>query len=384
MEAQESAMLASYAQTSGNSAGRAHPEPPHPYRTAYQRDRARIIHSRAFRRLEYKTQVFLNGAGDHLRTRLTHTMEVASVSRAIARALGLNDDLAEAIALAHDLGHSPFGHSGEEMLQELMREHGGFEHNTQSLRIVEVIERKYPRFVGLNLSWEVIEGLQKHHKFYETPDSQERHACPSLEAQIANLADEITYYSHDLDDGIDAGLITPEHVAELAVWKESHERVRAHFPELKGPDLVAYVIRTIIDRQVEDVIMTSSRAIERAGVQSVAEVRRQTKPLIRYSSGLLKANRALRKFLYANLYYHPRVAGANNRACELLRDVFAAYIANPKLLGKTASARIRREGLHRTVCDYISGMTDRYLMEEHARLGGTKPASASFPLNRAP
>lgn len=368
MEAQEAAMLAPYAQTSGSSAGRAHPEPPHPYRTAYQRDRARIIHSRAFRRLEYKTQVFLNGAGDHLRTRLTHTMEVASVSRAIARALGLNDDLAEAIALAHDLGHSPFGHSGEEMLQELMRGHGGFEHNTQSLRIVEVIERKYPRFVGLNLSWEVIEGLQKHHKFYEAPDSQQRHVCPSLEAQIANLADEITYYSHDLDDGIDAGLITPEQVAELAVWKESHELVRSHFPKLKGPDLVAYVIRTIIDRQVEDVIMTSSRAIERAGVQSVAEVRREEKPLIRYSSALLKANRALRKFLYANLYYHPRVAGANNRACELLRDVFEAYIANPKLLGKTASARIRQEGLHRTVCDYISGMTDRYLMDEHGRL----------------
>src|SRR5258705_12640072 len=202
MEADEGRLLAPFAQKSGELRGRQFPEPRHAYRTEFQRDRARIIHCRAFRRLEYKTQVFLNGTGDHLRTRLTHTIEVASISRTIARALGLNEDLAEAIALAHDLGHAPFGHSGEEVLDELMRGHGGFEHNVQSLRIVELIEQKYPKFPGLNLTWEVREGLQKHARFYEKPAKQDgtHYRCPSLEAQIANLAYEITYYSHDLDD----------------------------------------------------------------------------------------------------------------------------------------------------------------------------------------
>lgn len=371
-ENQERQTLAAYAQKAGDSAGRAHPEPPHPHRTGYERDRARIIHSRAFRRLEYKTQVFLNGTGDHLRTRLTHTIEVASISRTIARALGLNEDLAETIALAHDLGHSPFGHSGEEMLDGLMRGHGGFEHNTQSLRVVEIIEQKYPRFPGLNLSWEVREGLQKHAKFYAPPPTSapggEALRSPSLEAQIANLADEITYYSHDLDDGLDFDLITPEQLAGQAAWQHSYEEVRAHFPDLAGRELRSYVIRCIIDRQVQDVIATSAALIVEAGVQSVDEVRRQPRPLIRYSEPLLVANRALRKFLYANLYYHPRVADANQRACGLLRDVFEAYLAKPALLGEATAKRIASDGLHRTVCDYLSGMTDRYLLEEHARL----------------
>jgi dGTPase len=362
--------LAPYAQKSGDSAGRVHAEPPHPYRTAYERDRSRIIHSRAFRRLEYKTQVFLNGTGDHLRTRLTHTIEVASISRTIARALGLNEDLAEAIALAHDLGHAPFGHSGEEMLNELMGDHGGFEHNVQSLRIVEIIERKYPSFAGLNLSWEVREGLQKYQKFYDPParGPRQKYSSPSLEAQIANLADEITYYSHDLDDGLDFQLITPKQLDELEVWRHSHAEVRRHFPKLRGKELHSYVIRCIIDRQVQDVITTSEEFIDDAGVQSANDVRRQKKPLIRYSLSLLKANQALRKFLYKNLYYHPSVAGANTRACELLKNVFQRYLKKPSLLGETTAKRIRKDGLHRTVCDYLSGMTDRYLMEEHCRL----------------
>ena len=386
-EEQERRTLAPYAQKAADSAGRAHPEPAHPHRTGYERDRARIIHSRAFRRLEYKTQVFLNGTGDHLRTRLTHTIEVASISRTIARALGLNEDLAETIALAHDLGHPPFGHSGEEMLHGLMREHGGFEHNGQSLRVVELIEQKYPRFAGLNLSWEVREGLQKHAKFYDPPSSADadggKFSSPSLEAQIANLADEITYYSHDLDDGLDFHLITPEQLAELAAWQHSYEEVRAHFPELSGKDLRSYVIRCIIDRQVQDVISTSAGLIEESKVQSADDVRRQPRPLIRYSDALLHANRALRKFLYANLYYHPSVADANQRACGLLRDVFEAYLAHPSLLGDSTSRRIASDGLHRTVCDYLSGMTDRYLLEEHARLfpglsdGGTTNRMAS-------
>jgi dGTPase len=375
LEERERHSLAPYAQKSADSAGREHPEPPHPFRTTYERDRARVIHSRAFRRLEYKTQVFLNGTGDHLRTRLTHTIEVASISRTIARALGLNEDLAEAIALAHDLGHSPFGHSGEEVLDELMRGHGGFEHNLQSLRVVERIETKYPRFPGLNLSWEVREGLKKHAKFYEPPAPETAldgtaaaYLCPSLEAQIANLADEITYYSHDLDDGLDFDLITTAQLAELEVWQESSAEVQRHFPELEGKERNSYVIRCMIDRQVQDVITTSAERISASEVASADDVRSQPEPLIRYGDELLRANRKLRKFLYQNLYYHPRVAGANQRACELLRDVFGAYVQRPELLGTATTRRVAEDGLHRAVCDYLSGMTDRYLIEEHARL----------------
>ena len=366
LEVAEAAFLAPYAQKSGDSRGRLHAERKHPTRTEYQRDRARIIHSRAFRRLEYKTQVFLNGTGDHLRTRLTHTFEVANITRMIARSLGLNEDLAEAIALAHDLGHPPFGHSGEEMLDSLMKEHGGFDHNDQSLRTVDIIETRYPKFAGLNLTHEVREGLQKHAKFYQ--GAGEPHPQPSLEAQLSNLADEITYYSHDLDDGLDFQLLEPEQLEELSVWKNSALAVREHFPRLKGREFRAYVIRCIIDGQAADVIQTSSAQIEKARVASADEVRNHAKPLIAYSRPLLKANQTLRRFLYKNLYYHPRVAGANQRACEMLRDVFAAYLKQPKLLGKTTSRRVKADGLHRTVCDYLAGMTDRYLLDEHARL----------------
>ncbi len=365
----ERATLAPYAQKAGGSAGRRHAEPPHPYRTCYERDRARVIHSRAFRRLEYKTQVFLNGTGDHLRTRLTHTIEVASISRTIASALGLNEDLTEAIALAHDLGHSPFGHSGEEMLAELMQGHGGFDHNSQSLRIVEVIEQKYPKFPGLNLSFEVIEGLKKHAKSHDAPArAGKKHASPSLEAQIANLADEITYYSHDLDDGLDFQLITPKQLAKLEVWQRDFDDVRQHFPKIEGSALHSYVIRCIIDRQVQDVITTSSALIAASGVQSADDVRQQRMPLIRYSLPLLRGNKALRTFLYKNLYFHPRVASANQRACQLLKAVFEAYLRQPDLLGETTSHRIDEDGKERTVCDYLSGMTDRYLIEEHGRI----------------
>jgi dGTPase len=225
----------------------------------------------------------------------------------------------------------------------------------------------------------VREGLQKHARFYEKPDAPvgDAHPSPSLEAQIANLADEITYYSHDLDDGLDFDLITPEQLRELEVWKESLEHVRAHCPELEGRDLTGYVIRCIIDRQVQDVIATSAASIEAAGVASVEEVRRQPGPLIRYSAERLAANRALRRFLYRNLYYHPDVAAINQRACDLLGDVFRAYLEKPALLGKTTARRIEADGLHRTVCDYLSGMTDRYLLEEHARLFGKSEALAA-------
>src|SRR5881398_3431958 len=238
MEATERATIAPFAQRSGDSRGRKYPEPSHAYRTEFQRDRARIIHSRAFRRLEYKTQVFLNGTGDHLRTRLTHSIEVASISRTIARALSLNEDLAEAIALAHDLGHSPFGHSGEEMLAECMRDHGGFDHNKQSQRVVELLETAYPAFPGLNLTFEVREGLRKHDEFHEPlGPGGEKYRCPSLEAQIANLADEITYYSHDLDDAVDFEILRSAQLEEVTIWRQSHESVAARYPEVREPEL---------------------------------------------------------------------------------------------------------------------------------------------------
>jgi dGTPase len=369
MEADERGVLAPFAQKSGESRGRKYPESSHAYRTEFQRDRARIIHSRAFRRLEYKTQVFLNGTGDHLRTRLTHSIEVASISRTIARALSLNEDLAEAIALAHDLGHSPFGHSGEEMLAECMQEHGGFDHNWQSLRVVELLEAAYPNFAGLNLTFEVREGLQKHQAFYDPPvEGEEKYRCPSLEAQIANLADEITYYSHDLDDAVDFEILRPSQLEESAVWRASQQSVVGRYPEVREPELHQIIIRDIIDVQVRDVITTSAETIANAAVRSADEVRQQPAPLISYSEKLLEANRELRRFLYKNVYYHPRVAEVNRQACEMLRSVFTAYLLAPDRLGDAAAKRIESEGLHRTICDYIAGMTDRYLLEEHARL----------------
>ena len=369
MEATERVTLASFSQKSGDSRGRKYPEPSHAYRTEFQRDRARIIHSRAFRRLEYKTQVFLNGTGDHLRTRLTHSIEVASISRTIARALSLNEDLAEAIALAHDLGHAPFGHSGEEMLAECMREHGGFEHNRQSLRVVEVLENAYPDFPGLNLTFEVREGLQKHQAFYDPPSpNEEKYKSPSLEAQIANLADEITYYSHDLDDAVDFEILSAEQLRENSVWQGSCDSVLRRYPDAREPELHKLIIRNIIDVQVRDVVTSSANGIADRGMASADDVRRQPTPLIRYSDELLEANRALRKFLYANVYYHPRVAEVNQRACEMLRKVFESYVVDPSKLGDAATRRIEKEGLHRTVCDYVAGMTDRYLMEEYDRL----------------
>ena len=361
MEATERTTLAPFAQKSGDSRGRKYPEQSHAYRTEFQRDRARIIHSRAFRRLEYKTQVFLNGTGDHLRTRLTHSIEVASISRTIARALALNEDLAEAIALAHDLGHTPFGHSGEEVLAECMRDHGGFEHNRQSLRVVELLENAYPDFPGLNLTFEVREGLQKH----------ERSAgFPSLEAQIADLADEITYYSHDLDDAVDFEILAAAQLDENEVWKRSQRDVLSRYPDAREPELHKLIIRNIIDVQVQDVVATSAASVTKANPKNTDDVRKQPAKLIRYSDDLRKANAALRKFLYANVYYHPRVAEVNERACEMLKKVFESYVADPNQLGDVATKRIEQEGLHRTACDYVAGMTDRYLIEEYARIAG--------------
>src|SRR5438876_3511543 len=292
--------LAPYAQLSAETRGRKHEEAPPEWRTEYQRDRDRVIHSRAFRRLEYKTQVFLNGTGDHLRTRLTHTIEVAAISRNISRALRLNEDLAETIALAHDLGHSPFGHKGETVLARLMKGSGGFEHNRQSLRIVEELEQKYPRFSGLNLTWEVREGLVKHYTAYDHPSRRKGFDAKSssLEAQVANLADEITYYSHDLDDGLDSELLSERQLkANVRIWSQAARRVKKEYGNLPDECRRYFIIRCMIDGQVKDVVNSTEALILQAGVKSADEVRLQPKPLVQYSPRRRELNLELRKFL---------------------------------------------------------------------------------------
>lgn len=373
LEARERADLAPYAQLSAETRGRVYDEPPPEWRTHYQRDRDRVIHSRAFRRLEYKTQVFLNGTGDHLRTRLTHTIEVAAIARNIARALRLNEDLAEAIALAHDLGHPPFGHKGERCLDRLMRDHGGFEHNCHSLRLVEELEQKYPMFPGLNLSWEVREGLARHVTTYDQPGKHARFGsrAPSLEAQVANLADEIAYYSHDLDDGLEAGLLDEQTLGrEAPVWREAAERIRREHGDLPDECRRYFIIRCIIDGQVHDVVTTTEARIRRAGIESANDARAWAGRLTAYSASRKKQNQALRKYLYANLYHNPEVHGPNSRAVRMLEDLFGYYLENHKALGDQARRRARKIGWHRTICDYLAGMTDRYVAKEHARIFG--------------
>jgi dGTPase len=374
LEQREREVLAAHAQCSADTRGRQHPESPPDWRTHYQRDRDRVIHSRAFRRLEYKTQVFLNGTGDHLRTRLTHTIEVAAIARNIARALRLNEDLAETIALAHDLGHSPFGHKGEDVLNRLMHDHGGFEHNRQSLRVVECLEQKYPRFPGLNLTWEVREGLAKHETSYDHPSPIGHPASlrsASLEAQAANLADEITYYSHDLDDGLDSGLLSERRLnSDVRIWHDAARLVRKQHGRLPVECRWYFVIRCIIDGEVRDVVRTSERRIRRSGVASADDVRLLPESLIAYSRARQQLNQELRQYLHAHLYYNPEVHEPNQRAVHLMEQLFNFYLNNPAAIGRHARQRARQVGLHRGVCDYIAGMTDRYVAQEYQRLLG--------------
>ena len=385
LEQIERQILAPYAQFSGDTRGRDYKEPPPQWRTHYQRDRDRVIHSRAFRRLEYKTQVFLNGTGDHLRTRLTHTIEVAAVSRNIASALKVNADLAETIALAHDLGHSPFGHKGETVLNRLMRKHGGFEHNRQSLRIVEQLEQKYPRFPGLNLTWEVREGLAKHSTAYDHPGAREDFDAksPSLEAQVANLSDEIAYYSHDLDDGLDSGLLSETQLnRQVRLWRHAARTVEKEYGRLPDETRHYFIIRCITDLQVKDVVQTTEKQVQQAGVQSADEVRRQSRSLVQYSPERRKLNRELRQFLYKNLYYSSVVNEPHIRARQVLEELFAFFMEHHTELGRQARKRARGDGWPRAICDYLAGMTDRYALLEHERVIGrvhshTAPGDAS-------
>jgi dGTPase len=375
LEALERQSLAPYAQLSADTRGRKHREAPPEWRTEYQRDRDRVIHSRAFRRLEYKTQVFLNGTGDHLRTRLTHTMEVAAISRNIARALKLNEDLAETIALAHDLGHSPFGHKGETVLNRLMKKLGGFEHNRQSLRIVEELEQRYPRFSGLNLTWEVREGLAKHSPACSHPGKRLGLAAksPSLEAQVADLADEITYYSHDLDDGLDSGLLSEDELnRKVRLWRQATRTVESDYGPLADECRRYCIIRCITDLQVKDVVTTTERLIRKAGVASADDVRLQSRRLVRYSPRRQALNLELREFLYKNLYYNPVVNEPHLRSRRILEELFQRYHQDHQQVGGLARKRARRDGWPRAICDYLAGMTDRYAILEHQRLFGNQ------------
>jgi len=375
LEQRERETLAPYAQFSADTRGREHREPPPEWRTHYQRDRDRVIHSRAFRRLEYKTQVFLNGTGDHLRTRLTHTMEVAGIARNIARALRLNEDLTETLALAHDLGHSPFGHKGEDALNQLMKGHGGFEHNRQSLRVVELLEQKYPRFPGLNLSWETREGLVKHFTSYDHPGKRKGFEAksPSLEAQVANLADEITYYSHDLDDGLTSGLLKEKQLfRDVRIYRHAAQAVKQEYGSLPDECRRYFIVRCIIDGQVKDVVHTTEARIAEAGVQSADEVRLQAKPLVQYSPARRRLNLELRGYLYKHLYYNPEVHNPNRRAVRMLEELFRYYLEHSAEIGEQSRKRARKDGWPRAVCDYLAGMTDRYAIQEHQRLFGLK------------
>ncbi|WP_374667370.1 deoxyguanosinetriphosphate triphosphohydrolase [Ramlibacter sp.] len=376
--------LAPYASDPARSRGRRHPEAPAPTRTDFQRDRDRIVHSTAFRRLVYKTQVFLNHEGDLFRTRLTHSIEVAQLARSIARPLGLNEDLVEAIALAHDLGHTPFGHAGQDALNACMQGLGGFEHNLQSLRVVDRLEERYPAFDGLNLSFETREGILKHcsrvhaqHLEQVEPGGVARRFLdgtqPSLEAQLCNLADEIAYNAHDIDDGVRSGLITLEQVAQVPLFGLHCAQARAEHPDLQGRRLLYESIRRMLSALVYDVIDATRERLQ-AVAPADADAARAAGPIVRFSEPLREASVALKRFLFANLYRHPRVMETTTQAQEVVRDLFEAYRSRPAEMQAGFAAQPDRP---RAVADYVAGMTDRFALREHERLTGRKLLAAT-------
>jgi dGTPase len=366
--------LAPYALKARDSQGRRHTEDEHAYRTCFQRDRDRIIHCAAFRRLEYKTQVFLNWSGDHFRTRLTHTIEVAQAARTIARVLGLNEDLTEAICLAHDLGHTPFGHAGEHAMRDLMAGHGGYEHNGQSLRIVDEIERHYlPRFHGLNPTHELRYGLMKHRTDYDKPlfrGLAERES-PSLEAQVANSADEISYNAHDTDDGLYSGLLKWDAARESELFVEAEAFARSNVPE-GDEDLMRYqLVRRLKDLQVSDLLAHTTAKLKELNFKSVQEVldHQSKEPVVDFSPDFKKKVKGLKLMLYHKLYMHRNVRRGMEKSTRFMREMFERYVAEPYLMPGGFSKRID-EGVekHRVVCDFISGMTDRYALEQYKKL----------------
>lgn len=373
LEARERMTLAPYAMPNSASRGRVYPEAPHPYRLGYQRDRDRIIHTTAFRRLEYKTQVFVYSEGDHYRNRLTHSVEVAQIGRTLARALGCNEDLTEAICLAHDLGHPPFGHVGEETLNQLMAEHGGFDHQRQTYRILTELEHRYPDHPGLNLTYEVLEGVVKHDTDYDVVDANAYHPEErgTLECQLSNLADEIAYNTSDLDDGLRSGILDPAQVKTLTIAQRTLRSLGMEQDADLRTDLVRYrFIRRLVGIEVSDVVSATAQKIAETGITSLDELRAAAENVACYSSALAAENQELKRFLFQNFYRHYRVVRMAAKATRTINRLFEAYISEPRQLPFEVQMRVANSnvGLHRVVCDYLAGMTDRYAIQEYRRL----------------
>ncbi len=366
----EREILAPYASVSGASEGRLYPEEEHPYRSRFQRDRDRIIHSKAFRRLEYKTQVFVNHEGDHYRTRLTHSLEASQISRSVARMLRLNEDLAEAIALAHDLGHPPFGHSGEAVINQLMEDHGGFEHNRQSFRIVTFLENHYADFPGLNLSYEVLEGICKHAQEYELPNGKKftRKGAFRLEAQIVNLADEIAYNNHDLDDGLRSQMITLTQLREVEIWQNLYEEITSRLKEYPESFRAQATVKALINFLVTDLITETEKNLAQACIKTLQDVKERGEGKVSFSPPIKKQTAELKKFLFANLYRHYRVERMADKGNRIIRDLFDTYLQNPRILPTEIYKKVEEGDPHRVICDYVAGMTDRFALEEHEKL----------------
>lgn len=370
LEEFENQTLASYAIHSKDSKGRKFAEEEADFRPRFQRDRERILHTTAFRRLEYKTQVFINHEGDYYRTRLTHTLEVAQIGRSVARSLGANEDLTETICLAHDLGHPPFGHSGEAALARMMRDYGGFNHNQQSVRIVTFLENRYPDFAGLNLSWEVLEGMVKHETDYDIAEAGEYNPelRGHLEAQIANIADELAYTSHDLDDGLRAGMITPSQLEGIAIWEIVNESIGRRRSETLDELTRHQIIRRLINIETTDLIHSIDRYLRKSNVKTALEIQQLPYNVVGFSEDMYRRNRELKDFLFNNLYRHFRVVRMAAKSERIVSDLFSFYQATPASLPPAIQDQISERGLERTICDYIAGMTDRFAIEEYDRL----------------
>ncbi len=365
----EALTLAPYATKAKDSRGREYPDEEPTFRTSFQRDRDRIIHTTAFRRLEYKTQVFVNNEGDYYRTRLTHTLEVAQIGRSIARALGANEDLVEAICLVHDIGHPPFGHSGEIILNKLMADHGGFDHNKQTLRIVTKLEERYPNWPGLNLTYEVLEGIVKHESEYDISDAADYDPTRrgSLEAQIANVSDELAYNAHDLDDGLRSGMLELSQVEDLEIWRMLRDSVGWDGVRLT-PQMRYSLIRRMIGLELDDVIEYTGQQLQAANPPSLDELQLLPNNVIGHNETFTRMNRELKDLLYGKLYRHYRVMRMAAKAERFITDIFEAYTTKPDQLPETIQERLEYRSLHRVVTDYISGMTDRYALQEHQKL----------------
>jgi dGTPase len=369
IEQMEKEALVPYAIKSGESAGRQHREEEHPYRTRFQRDRDRVIHSSAFRRLEYKTQVFVYHEGDYYRTRLTHSLEVAQITRSICKSMQLNEDLAEAIALSHDLGHPPFGHTGQNVLNRLMKDHDGFEHNKQSLRIVKILEKRYPEFQGLNLTWEVLEGISKHKKDKENPISgQEGFRYPSLEGQVADFADGIAYNAHDLDDGITSNLLEIEKLRQVALWRENEKLLDDKYTNLDFKLKKYQIVRRIINDLITDFREHTLQNLKKFDIKTPGDIRSAPGRMAGFAPEMDAKNKELKNFLFKNLYTHRRVMRMEFKAELYLTEIFKAYKKMPALLPEASGDHTSRDSQERKICDYVAGMTDRYAISEYKKL----------------